>query len=567
MGTKRQIQIMLVLSLSLLYACSPTKYLKEGEYLLKKNDIEVAQKKVDKASLAVYCKQKPNRAILGFPIYVAFYNMVDPAKEQAREVVRKRKEKVRAQKRIAKGKPPKLKRPFYLKRWWREKVGEKPVVFAPHLLAQSRKNLTGYMHNLGYYDAVVTDSLEYKEHNKRVVIKYHIQPKDIYRINTFTSHIPDQRIDSLVQMMPSWKKFDKSGAFNAFKIDALRYDISTYLQNKGYYDFGPSQVVFYADSNKRNKLIDVELQLLSTSDSGYVPLTKPLPVAKITHLQILNYPYTLRDLDKRNTHKMYYGKDSIPYIYYDTLNFIPRVFQRRLELHKGDLFSTEKISRTALNINRLGIFNSVNIKLKPDTTYTDTTAAVLPLMADIQLMPRNKQMYSVDMEGYTSAGILGAALKLTYGHINLFKRAISFRMELKGKVERSADRLVNEIGDNVYAYEYGVHATMRLPSFFAPLPLRKFNKRYLPNTNISLNYNMKNRFEYARETSNIGFGYNWKTPKGFAHFLNPVDFYLTRFESIKYDYLKYLVQLFLCQSGYGVVRSSFKLGPANVEKT
>ncbi len=544
MKARQLINIMFVLSWLFLYACSPTKYLKEGEFLLNKNDIKVAQKKVDKSALAAYCKQKPNRTILGFPIYAALYNMVDPVKEEQREVVRKQREKRRNQKRVDKGKPPKRKRPFYLRRWWREKVGEKPVVFDPSLLKKTNKNLTAYMRNLGYYDAVVTDSVKYKKRS----VEYRIQPNELYKINTFKSYIPDKRIDSLVQLMPAWNKFNKKGAFDAFKIDALRYDISAYLQNNGYYDFGASQVVFYADSNQRDKLIDVEMKLLTTSDSGYVALTEPLSVAKITHLQILSFPYTLRNLDKRQKHKMYYGEDSIPYIYYDSLNFIPRVFQRRLEVHKGDVFSKEKISQTALNINRLGIFKSVNIKLNIDTAYKDTTASILPLVANIQLMPRNKQMYSVDMEGYTSAGILGTALKLTYGHINLFKRAIHFRMELKGKVERSAEKLVDGIGNSIYAYEYGIHTTMRLPSFFAPLPLRKFHRRYLPNTNISLDYNMKNRFEYARETSNIGFGYNWKTPKGLSHFLNPIDFYYARFESIKYDYLNYLVSKNLISS-------------------
>jgi hypothetical protein len=39
----------------------------------------------------------------------------------------------------------------------------------------------------------------------------------------------------------------------------------------------------------------------------------------------------------------------------------------------------------------------------------------------------------------------------------------------------------------------------------------------------------------------LGFGYAWSTPKNIRHNLNPVEFYLTEFKSIEYDYLVYLV--------------------------
>lgn len=533
--------IYLCLLLLVLSACSPTKYLKKGEYLLQNNTVSVPNKAIDKSEVLTYCKQKPNRTILAYPIYAALYNMVNPQKEAEKEKQRRIKEAQTRKKRIQKGKTPRKKRPFYLRKWWREKIGEKPIVYNEELTKQSKKNILAYMCNLGYYDAEVSHYLNYRHKRKRVKVHYNIKANKLYTINIFDKNIPDARIDSIIEQMPEWQQFESGQAFNSIKIDALRYNISQTLQNNGYYDFGPNQVVFYADSNQNSKQVNVNLQLLRASDSGYVALDTILPIAFISDLNILSYPYDLSDLDKKTLSQQTYGEDSLSFLHYDELYFKPHILHRRMEFKKGDVFSQHKIRRTAFYINSLGIFNAVNIKYKNDTTLRTSKAITMPLLVDINLMPRDKQMYTVDVEGYTSSGILGTALKFSYGHINLFKRAISFKLELKGKLERSAEYQIVEQSSNLYAYEYGAHSSLRFPSFFSPFKLRQFNKRYFPATNVSVDYNQKSRFEYTRETSSVGFGYSWSTPKGLKHFLNPVDFYFTRFNAIKSNYLDYLV--------------------------
>lgn len=95
------------------YSCSSTKYLKEGQYLLRDNKIHLDSNIVDKSEVKLYAIQKPNRRILGWPMYVSLYNMVNPVKEARRDIERQQKLEKRNEERHSKGK--KLKEdPFIL---------------------------------------------------------------------------------------------------------------------------------------------------------------------------------------------------------------------------------------------------------------------------------------------------------------------------------------------------------------------------------------------------------------------------------------------------------------------
>ena len=523
--------------LILITSCSSTKYLKEKQYLLKDNKIIIDTKGIEKSEVKNYAVQKPNRNLLGWPFYVSLYNMVNPEKEAQRDIKREKKLKEKNKKRETKGKKP-IENPFYVSRWWRNSVGEAPVIYDVYSISESKTNMNAYLRNLGYYESQIQDSIDFNKDKKRTVVSYYIDPNTPIKIGSFYRNIHDARVDSLLSSENEKFTLDSSSFFNAYHIDDMRSSISKLLQNNGYYGFGPDQVVFYADTAQRNHRATVEMELFNTnSDSNSMLNTSLFPVYYFDSISVVNYPYNLGLIKYMPITTKIAGSDSVAFHYFDELTFKPKILQRRVDISTGNMFCQKDIARSIRGINGLGIFNAVNFKITPSKKIVlDSTKKYLN--CEIQLNPVTKQSYTIDLEVYTSSGTIGTGLMFTYQHKNLFKRAIYFNLSLNGKLEKFSSDLNSS---NLLAYEYGINSTIRFPNFFSPFRLYKFNNRYFPNTLINVNYTLKNRSEYIRQTSSLSFGYSWSTPSGIRHNLNPVDFYLTEFADIEYDYLVYLV--------------------------
>lgn len=530
--------VYLMVFLYLLSSCSSTKYLKPNQYLLKENKVSLDGKSIDRSEVKNYAEQKPNRKILGWPFYVALYNMVDPVKELDRDLKRDEKLLVKNQKRMAKGKKIKTN-PFYFSRWWRNSVGEAPIIYNARSIPESKISMNGYLRNLGYYYSHILDSTQLDKERKRATVFYAVHEGWPYKYAGFKIKVKDVRVSGLIHNNQELIFPDTQSLFNAYELDDLRYKISEHLQNNGYYGFGPEQIVYYADTLVNAKKVHVYMNIYSSAPTADSTVDSDhIRAYKYRNISVLNYPYDLEDIKTLSVQTDYYGKDSIPFHYYKKLTFKPYLLQRRLDIKKDSLYRSEDISRSMRAINGLGIFRAVNFKIKPSPGQ-DINDSIQQLDCEIQLSPSTKQSYTIDLEGYTSSGTIGTGLKFIYSHKNLFKRAIYFNLSLNGKLERFTS--ASSLTKGTYAYEYGFNSTLRFPKFFAPFRLYKFNNKYFPNTIFNVNYTFKDRADYIRQTSSAGYGYAWSTPKGIKHNLNPVDFYLTEFKDIDYDYLKYLI--------------------------
>jgi len=520
-------------------SCSPIKYLKENQYLLKENIIIVDDKRVEKSEVKNYAQQKPNRAILGFPLYVSLHNMVNPEREAKRDIKRKRKLDEKNKKRKIKGKKPKTN-PFYLSRWWKNSVGQTPVIFNAYSIPDSKKHMFGYLRNIGFYEAEITDSIKTLKKKKKVIVTYYIKAGIPYQLKSYRVNISDKRVDSLVKTINNTYFQDTSSLFNAYKLDEFRYEISRKMQNSGYYGFGPDQVLFFADTLQKKHQANIDLEVFNSgADNDTVLVKSNFPVYYFDNISVINYPYNIIHMKTHTQQTNYIGEDSIAFNFYDKLSFKPYLLERRVDLHQDSIYKQEDVARSIRGINGLGIFKSVHLKMTQSNRVSNDSLVKF-LDCEIQLSPAIKQSYTIDLEGYTSSGTIGTGIKFTYLHKNLFKKAIYFNLSLNGKFEKFRSD-ISTSASNMYAYEYGINTLLRFPKFFSPFRLYKFNNKYFPNTLFNINYTFKDRSEYVRQTSSLSFGYSWSTPKNIKHNLNPIDFYLTEFRQIEYDYLQYLI--------------------------
>ena len=98
-------------------ACSVTRSLKDGEYLLRKNQVKVDDPSFDAASLMSYIAQKPNSYLLGVNPLLSVYNWGGDGKTKMGRFV--------------------------------QSVGVAPVVYDPALVEKSISSIGNHLHYIG----------------------------------------------------------------------------------------------------------------------------------------------------------------------------------------------------------------------------------------------------------------------------------------------------------------------------------------------------------------------------------------------------------------------------------
>ncbi|MBQ5899092.1 MAG: hypothetical protein IIW87_04160, partial [Alistipes sp.] len=167
-------RFVLILLLSILCsACSVTRKLSQGEYLLQRVEID-ADHSVPKAerigslTLEEYVRQTPNKHFLGTNFYVWAYNLANPVKDN----------------------------------WWnnlKRKVGEEPVLLDMSLTHKSAQNLKTYMNSRGYYSSSVEYEVDTTRRPKRAYITYRTHQGEPYRIKSISYDFRDRDIAPVIE--------------------------------------------------------------------------------------------------------------------------------------------------------------------------------------------------------------------------------------------------------------------------------------------------------------------------------------------------------------------------------
>ena len=152
----------MVLLLSILCsACSVTRKLSHGEYLLQRVYIDADRtapkdERIDAYTLEEYVRQTPNKRFLGTNFYVWAYNLANPNKDN----------------------------------WWnnlKRKVGEEPVLYDGTLTHRSAQNLKTYMDSRGYYSSSVEYEVDTTRRRNRAYVTYRTHQGDPYRIKSISA--------------------------------------------------------------------------------------------------------------------------------------------------------------------------------------------------------------------------------------------------------------------------------------------------------------------------------------------------------------------------------------------
>ena len=354
-------------------------------------------------------------------------------------------------------------------------MGEAPVIYDTLLARQTCDDLQQAMQNKGYLDAQVELFVDQKK-KKKIDAIYVLHPGEPYYITPLETDIQDSTIERLLKERKSL--LSEGMQFNVETMAQERSDVSSFLQDRGYFRFHKEYVSYKARKNE---------------NLHHVALAKVLHPYQIDEgRDTLHSQYRIRNLNYVSGAQ----GDS-------TIHLRLRVLEENTFLKPGSLYSASDLQNTYNHFGRLGAVRYTNISFEQvaDTALLDAT---------IQVQTNKPSTISFQPEGTNTAGDFGAAASLTYQNRNLFRGSETFSVQLRGAYE--AIKGLEGYRNQDYI-EYSVESRLSFPRFLFPFLNRDVRRRITATSEVSLLYDSQDRPEFHRRVLSAGFHYQWKPQK------------------------------------------------------
>ena len=508
----------------MMFSCSPTRRLAEGQYLLEKNTIQNEPSRLSKDELNAIVIQQPNRKILPFlRFHLQMFNL--PTEEGLKKArVRKdlRWEK-KNERRLAKGKEPKPSKRTS-REWMREVVGEAPAIVDTFLISSSARQLSTYLVKKGYFKNTVQDSVIYSSaQNKRAKVIYRMTWEEPYILEKISYDISDPKLEDRIRADYELKFLKPGARFDMEVMGEERLSLTSFLRNSGYFEFNKEFIRFQVDSALLNRKVNVVLQISSpqahkdTSGRAYHPR------------------FTIRDVSFRYLMGVGPNKDTTWIREYSFINpqnypLKEKVLVQNTFIQKNELFKQKNVDLTYRRLIALPVLDHVRIRLLP-----------LPgerLDVAIELSPAKRKGVSVEGQGTNNGGFLGIEGNLVYRHKNIFRGGETMEIKLSGGAQaqtlltQSASNSQNIQGDNfaLNTIEFGPSLSFIFPKFLLPIAQDRFARSSNPSTTINGSFNFQQRPDFKRRLSSSYIGYQWKESVEKNHQVNLVELSVIRIQ-------------------------------------
>lgn len=309
--------IFVAFALLLLSSCSTTRVLKEDQYRLQKNRIEITNdKKFNPSQLNKYLKQNES---LGWSPFLYVYNWSN-------------------------GKGGAWDRFVH-------KIGKAPVIYDPELVETSVENIENHLEYIGYYDSSV--NAEIHTNGKKVNVKYNVTLGKRFPIMDIRLHLPEHGEFKEAFLADTSNMGIRKGDFLAEStLEAETVRSSGILRNQGFYDFSKNNYFFEAD-------------------------TLSVPGHAILDLTINEYTRNESPKEAEPIRRFYINDVTIQYP--KGLSIKENVLLNFNTIVPGDLYDEDAVNNTYSRLSALDVFSSVNIGMdRADTNKVNCEINLIP---------------------------------------------------------------------------------------------------------------------------------------------------------------------------------------------
>lgn len=512
----------------LLGACSATKFIPDGEYMLESVKVKSQQDGLNTAPLKGYIRQHPNSrwfSLLKVPM--------GPYALSGRDTTRR------------------------INRFL-QRVGEAPVVFDTVAARQTERNIQEAVRNMGYLNAEVTQRRTVK--GRKLSLTYVVQPGPRFTVGDIHYSVDDSVVARIVHECADLSMLQPGIPFDLNVLDAERGRICERLQNSGYYKFNKEFVRYEADTCLPGDVVnlDVRIPLYRANAKSDPEMHRRYKIHAVRFVS--NQPV--------DHHRDTVGLDcehyrGFPIYYRRKLSFRPSLFVHNNTVLPDRLYCADDVQRTYSKFGQLGAVMFSNVKMIEHDSLENRL--------DCYVTVHENKQHSVgaELEGTNSAGDLGAALALSYQNRNLFRGSELFSLKLRGAFEAITG--LEGYRDQNYM-EISVEAGLTFPN---STPFGRWQRLRGVNhatSEVSLLYDSQNRPEFHRRVLTGALRYRWQSPNGrLRHRIDLIDlnyvFMPWISETFRKDYLedetnrnaivRYNYEnLFIMHMGYSLVYNS-----------
>lgn len=518
----------LVVSGILCSACSVTRNIPEGSYLLSKVKIETdreapRKERLKREELEKYIRTTPTKRLFGTNLPIWIYQHADSTKQNG------------------------------WNRWKREKVGKKPVLLDLDLARTSANNLKVYMDNRGFLRSSATFEVDTTSRPHRASITYRTQQRELYTIGRIDYDFRDRTLkqevlsDTINSMIRSGKPFA------TVTLDAERERVAEHLNNLGYYNFTVGNISYIADTLRSDRTADLTMVVWPHYETDRLGI----------QTEEENLRYRIRSINVYSDHNLAATRsaDSVRRdTLYRGLNIIsngplqirPSVLRQAIRLHTDELYSSNDVKRTTADLMALGFFRSARVSFTPlaerQTTYETVgqfdeygiSKGELRvekheglLDCDIYCTPTLRQSFKLEVEGSTTSSFYGLKTTVGYQNRNIFHGAESFDVSFSAGYEfmKATDAKMRR------ATEMGVTTGLTFPRFLLLSNDRYFASIVQPKTKLELSVNFQDRPYYRRTLVGAGFGYQWSNRRFSTFSLRPIDINVIKVDRLDPEFL------------------------------
>ena len=339
-----------------------TRFLKEDEYLLVKQQIKGIQK-VNKQTLARYYQQQPNSRWLGVPFLLWLYQTGQ--RSFNKEAIQQRTVQIetkfdaqitaaaadeRAVKRLHQKRNKKLKRreEIFQKGNLLMRYGEPPVLYSPQRQVATEQFLLGYLHTKGYFNAQVSSAVQL--HDKKAIVTYQVEENKPYVLAELRLNTPDKAIEKLIQDHQQQSLLKQGDHYDQEVLNQERERIYELLSNHGYFGFDKQYIRFDVDSTAIDNAVVVETVIGIPTDSQAHP---------VFHIDQVEWHIDVAQSEQVTQSQELYCSGII----FKNLShqFKPSVLVNKLAFSPLQLYRRQDLIETQRRLYRLDMFKSIYI--------------------------------------------------------------------------------------------------------------------------------------------------------------------------------------------------------------
>ncbi len=440
-------------------SCSVKRYLPKGERLYKGSSITVQKhpetktsNKALKSKLKLALKPRANKFLFGQPWKVWWWYKL--------------------------GGEDSVKREKGLKAFFRNKLGEPPVLSSRINTKSTSENIVGLMENLGYFHTTAQgDTINTGSYLTKA--RYNVQVQPQYFIKDITWVSDSSALLKILQAEQQSKNtvLKPGMPYTLSEITAERNRLDLFLKTKGYYYFNPDYLMAYADSTIGDRKVSMLLNIKKVTPD----IAKhPLSINQITIYP--NYSLVSKQLDTSR-----YGLELHDGLYIrDTMKkFKPTLFVETITYRPGSLYNSASQNTTLNRLINLGAFKFVKNRFEP---LPDTSSG-RKMDVYYYLTPSKKKSIQASIDAVSKDNNnLGAQVSVNMRNRNTFGKAELLTIRAFGGFEVVNDSLKKS--NNI---RLGGEVSLRIPRYVIPFIKPKDLLFYPPNTSIVAGYELLNK--------------------------------------------------------------------------